>query len=105
MNSTRNSEKFPRFFKRVNRAAFPPVFLRSPAISTPLDLAISASQSGVGRRASIIHSADNQKSWKHTFMRRVVAEGEGWARRTLSRLRVNGGMAGHAERRRMGEKE
>jgi len=29
---------------------------------------------GVGRRASIIHSADNQKSWKHTFMRRVVPE-------------------------------
>ncbi|KAG7206205.1 hypothetical protein KM043_003597 [Ampulex compressa] len=30
---------------------------------------------GAGRRASIIHPADNQKSWKHTFMRRAVPEG------------------------------
>lgn len=26
------------------------------------------------RRVSIIHSADNQKSWKHTFMRRVSSQ-------------------------------
>lgn len=32
----------------------------------------------VARRASIIYSADNQKSWKHTFMRQAVPE-----RRTL----------------------
>lgn len=37
-------------------------------------MAAMAAAAGVGRRASIIHSADNQKSWKHTFMRRIVPE-------------------------------
>jgi len=83
----------------------------------------------VGRRASIIHSADNQKSWKHTFMRRVVPEeqreketdGErersrrGWERegdRTARGLQVvqvrdtaSGTAAGNAEGEREGEPE
>lgn len=64
---------------------------------------MAASQSGVGRRASITHSADNQKSWKHTFMRRVVAEGGGGKGGLGAAyvVEVEGGMAGHAERRRM----
>jgi len=41
--------------------------------------AAAAAAAGVGRRASIIHSADNQKSWKHTFMRRPRGTAEsGW---------------------------
>lgn len=32
------------------------------------------------RRVSIIHSADNQKSWKHTFMRRVSSQRNGGKR-------------------------
>lgn len=58
------------------------------AISGRRTAAMAAAASpGVGRRASIIHSVDNQKSWKHTFMRRAVPEGTGRARRTLYECR------------------
>jgi len=74
VNITRYDERIASFFSRLISTLAISTGATPMAAAAAAAAAASASAAGVGRRASIIHSAGNQKSWKHTFMRRVVPE-------------------------------